>query len=122
PKWGRLTAPRMLAHISDQLRMALGDIPTSHGKGFLANRVGAWLSIYGMPWPHGLKRPREAFTTVPATWNDDLEQLAVLIHRFSQLDADAEWPEHPLLGKLSGKDWGALSYKHLNHHLRQFAA
>jgi hypothetical protein len=52
----------------------------------------------------------------------DLEELAVLLRRFAEHDANAEWPEHPLFGKLTGKDWGALSYKHFRHHLRQFAA
>jgi len=25
-------------------------------------------------------------------------------------------------GKLSGKEWGELMYKHIDHHLRQFGA
>ncbi|MGH9801334.1 MAG: DUF1569 domain-containing protein, partial [Blastocatellia bacterium] len=29
-------------------------------------------------------------------------------------------PEHPAFGKLSTKDWGALTYKHMDHHFRQF--
>src|SRR6266566_312687 len=43
-----------------------------------------------------------------------------LIERFCDKQQQQTWPEHPLFGKLSGKDWAALSYKHLNHHLRQF--
>ena len=122
PRWGRMTAPKMLAHVGDQLRMGLGDIPPSPAKGFLGTRLGSWLAIYIMPWPHGFKGPREAFTTVPATWDRDLEELAALLRRFSELDANADWPQHPLFGKLSGKDWAALSWKHLDHHLRQFSA
>src|SRR5438067_1621053 len=81
PQWGRLTAPKMLAHVSDQLRMALGDIPPSQPKGFLGTRLGSWLAIYVIPWPHGFKGPREAFTTVPETWRRDLEQLGALFQR-----------------------------------------
>ena len=122
PQWGRLTAPKMLAHVGDQLRMALGEIPPSQPKGFLSTRLGSWLAIYVMPWPHGFKGPREAFTTVPATWDRDLDELAALLRRVGEGDVKAAWPKHPLFGKLTGKDWGALSYKHLDHHLRQFSA
>ena len=122
PQWGGLTAPKMLAHVGDQLRMALGDIPPSQPKGFLGTRVGSWLAIYVMRWPHGFRGPHEAFTTAPATWDRDLEELGTLMQRFGESDVKAAWPQHPLFGKLTGKDWGALSYKHLDHHLRQFAA
>jgi hypothetical protein len=29
-------------------------------------------------------------------------------------------PEHPAFGRLSGRAWGALVYRHMDHHLRQF--
>ena len=47
-------------------------------------------------------------------------------HRLSQLGRAREdfirayetWPEHPIFGRLTTKDWGVFSYKHLDHHLR----
>ena len=50
----------------------------------------------------------------------DHAKLLTLIERFDEKRDQQSWPEHPLFGKLSGKDWAALSYKHFNHHLRQF--
>jgi hypothetical protein len=29
---------------------------------------------------------------------------------------------HPFFGKLNNKDWGRVTWKHLNHHLVQFGA
>jgi hypothetical protein len=29
---------------------------------------------------------------------------------------------HPLLGRLSFQEWGVATYKHTDHHLRQFGA
>jgi hypothetical protein len=43
-----------------------------------------------------------------------------LVERFGHADPGKVWPVSPVFGALSGKDWGALSYKHLDHHLRQF--
>ena len=121
PLWGKLTAPRMLAHVSDQIRMALGDVPARKGSGPLSVWPVNYLMIHVVPWPHGAKGPIETFTTKPATWDADLDHLVTLIGRFCDCRQQKSWPEHPLFGKLSGKDWAALSYKHLTHHLGQFA-
>ncbi len=42
------------------------------------------------------------------------------VDRCGQQDAQGDWPKHPLFGPLSGEEWGALSWKHLDYHLRQF--
>ena len=78
------------------------------------------MAIYVLPWPHGFKGPREAFITKPETWDSDRDALLTLIDRFCKKQDQQTWPEHPVFGKLSGKDWAALSYRHLSHHLRQF--
>src|ERR1700738_3770207 len=120
PQWGRLNAPEMLAHISDQIRMALGDVPARRGSGWMSVPPINYLMIYVVPWPHGAKGPTEAFTTKPVTWDSDLQQLVMLIQRFSEKQDQRSGPEHPLFGKLSGTAWAALSSNHLTHHLRQF--
>jgi hypothetical protein len=120
PRWGKLTAPQMLAHISDQIRTALGDVPARRGSGWFSVPPFNYLMIYVVPWPRGAKGPSEAFTTTPTTWNSDRDELLVLIQRFCEKREQQAWPEHPLFGKLSGKDWAALSTRHLSHHLRQF--
>ena len=120
PRFGRLNAPRMLNHIADQIRMALGDVPCRRGKGMISVWPMNVLMIHVIPWPHGAKGPFEAFTTKPAAWDSDRQTLVVLIDRFCEKKSEQQWPEHPLFGKLSGHDWAALSYKHCCHHLRQF--
>lgn len=121
PLWGRLTAPKMVAHVSDQLRMAMGEIASAPQSRVLSVRPAAWLMIYVIPWPHGAKGPRESFTTSPAEWQHDVEALKVLVDRLPQWEPPGDWPVHPLFGPLTRRDWGAVSYKHFDHHLRQFA-
>jgi hypothetical protein len=31
-------------------------------------------------------------------------------------------PVHPLFGPLTWREWGVATYKHADHHLRQFGA
>lgn len=121
-RWGTMTAEQMLAHVGDQLRLALGDIEARPPRGPLANAVGRYLSVHLLPWPNGkLKSPREAFTTRPATWDADKRAVADLITRFAAAEAQAAWPPHSMLGRMRGRDWAVLSYRHLDHHLRQFS-
>ena len=115
-----MNAPQMLAHVADQIRMGLGQIPARNGSGLYSVWPMNYLAIYVVPWPHGAKGPIEAFTTKPKAWDSDREALIALIDKFCDAKQQAKWPEHPLFGKLSGKDWAALSYKHLSHHLGQF--
>jgi hypothetical protein len=36
------------------------------------------------------------------------------------MELDAEWPTHPMLGRMSGSEVSRLHAKHLHHHLTQF--
>lgn len=75
PLWGKLNPPQILAHMADQIRMGLGDIPARRGAGMMSVPPINYLAIYVFPWPHGAKGPHEAFTTNPASWEDDRQQL-----------------------------------------------
>ncbi|MFQ5631793.1 MAG: DinB family protein [bacterium] len=121
PRWGRMNIAQMVCHCSDQVRMALGDIPFKGMRGPFRFWPLNVLMIYVMPWPKGkAKGPEETFTTSPTKWQEDMAQLEKLIRRFGEQDRNAAWPLHPLFGKLSGAAWGALTYRHFDHHLRQF--
>lgn len=119
-RWGTMNVEQMLCHISDQLRMGLGDIPPEKPAGLLRFWPLNTLAIHFAPWPKGAPSPSEAFTAQSQHWDQDLGNLESLIDRFGKKDPDAIWPTHSIFGKMSGKDWGVLSYRHLDHHFRQF--
>ena len=122
-KWGRMSTPQMVAHLSDQMRITLGDISAARRPGPLHLPVLKQLVMYWLPWPKGrIKGPPEAFTTQPGTWQSDLETLAALLDRFASTTDRDSWPEHPTFGHLSHRSWGFFSYRHFDHHLRQFGA
>ena len=119
--WGRMTAPQMVAHLSDQMRHTLGDATCQVQPGPLRNPVVRYLVIYWLPWPKGrVTGPPEAFLTQPTAWDDDVATLIALVERFVARGPSGDWPEHALLGRMSGRDWGVFCHKHFNHHLSQF--
>lgn len=122
-QWGRMSPHQMLCHTADQLRMAMGEIDTAQAGGPLAFAPIRYVVIHVLPWPKGrAQAPPEAFTTTPGVWASDREALVELIDRFGRTLPDQLAPTHPIFGPLSGKDWAVLSYRHLDHHLRQFGA
>lgn len=122
-RWGRMNARQMVAHLSDQMRHALGDSPVQARPGPLRWNLVRWLTIYLVPWPKGrIQGPPEAFATPPKDWHKDVAGLLKLLERFAARGPQADWPDHALLGPMSGRDWGVFVHKHFDHHLRQFGA
>ncbi len=120
-RWGQMMAPRMVAHLTDQMTHTLGDVPVAPRRGPLRWPPVRYLSIYWIPWPKGrVHGPPEAYVTEPAEWSADLESLVALVERFGAADPEAAWPDHALFGRMSGRDWGVFCHKHFDHHLRQF--
>ena len=123
PRWGSLTAPAMLVHLCDQLRMTLGE----H---LCAPVPGVWRYMifreaflcFRFLWEKGQQGPPEAFLTVPTSWADDLASLRQLLDRVVTHEPGGDWPEHPNLGRMSRRAWGIFTYRHFDHHLRQFDA
>ncbi len=86
-RWGVMERSRLLPHMGDALRMALGDIEPRLGKGFMATALMRCLIIHVLSWPKGrAESPPEGFTTVPSTWGEDHAKLLELIERFGQAD------------------------------------
>jgi len=45
-----------------------------------------------------------------------------LLERIGAGPREGRGPVHPLPGRLSYREWGVATYKHTDHHLRQFGA
>lgn len=119
-RWGRMSVEEMQVHVAGQLRMALGELPVAPKRVFIRFPVVKQLAIYWLPWPKGAPTAPELRATPPADWAGDRAALLRLIERFAAHGPRGEWPEHPAFGRLSGRAWGVLAYRHLDHHLRQF--
>lgn len=120
PLWGRFTVDRMLAHVVETFRMALGELPVKSKNLPLRHWPVNILVIYFAPWPKGLPTAPELIARSPETFNRELATLETYMDKIARVEQRKEWPEHPAFGKLSRRVWGRLGYRHLDHHLRQF--
>ena len=120
-RWGRMTAPQMVCHLADQLRIALGQIPTQPSAGPLRYTPMKQLVIDVLPWPKGrIQGPPEAFTSSPDEWERDVATLLALLDAFGACGGQPTWAPHPSFGRMSGPLWGRLTCRHFDHHLTQF--
>ncbi len=118
--WGSLSAPAMVSHLSDQIRVALGDVETRPAGNILTHTLMKWLVVYlPVPAPKGkVQTSPEMLTTTPADWEADTRGFEELVSRLVRAQ---EVAPHPIFGTLSHREWCILAAKHMDHHLSQFA-
>jgi hypothetical protein len=119
-QWGRMTAAKMVCHLTDSARMASGELAVASRWMPIRYPPLKQLLIYWIPMAKGLPTAPELTTRVPESWEADKQALQAAIECVAARPADGAWPEHPVFGPMSGKLWGALVYRHSDHHLRQF--
>jgi hypothetical protein len=119
-QWGRMNASQMLAHLSDAMRMATGELKVTLRKTPFRHPVIKHLIIYGPPFPKGVPTSPELLERQMTDWNGEREELLRLIDEFAAQPETKMLPPHPAFGKMNRRLWGALTYKHIDHHFRQF--
>jgi hypothetical protein len=119
PRWGTFTAPKMVCHLADSLRVGLGDLPAKRVDTILSRTLIKWLVVYSpvQPPPGKIQTAPEMLTSGPTTWVEDLTTVEALIGRMASTPTTVT---HPFFGPLDHEGWGRLTWKHLDHHLRQF--
>lgn len=118
--WGRMTAPQMVAHLSNALRMASGEIKPALRKLPLRYPGIKHLIIYVFPFPKNVATATELIDRVPGPWDRETKDLLREVQNFGKPHGRGEWPVHPAFGKLSPNAWGVLAYRHIDHHFKQF--
>ena len=120
-QWGKMTAHRMLCHLSDSVRVGLGEIPAECKNGPLANPVARWLLAYVVPFPKGKAQTApEMLRTQPSDWRSDVASVRDVLRAAAERGPDGRWARHPAFGEVSGTLYGVFIHKHVDHHLRQF--
>jgi hypothetical protein len=119
PRWGQLDAPRMVCHLADSLRVGLGELPARRVDTLASRTVFKWLVVHSpVPPPPGkIQTAPEMLSTEPTDWARDLALVEELVARLSAARTTAV---HPFFGPLDPSGWGRLTWKHVDHHLRQF--
>jgi hypothetical protein len=120
PKWGKMSAGRMVVHVADSFLSSIGELQIKPMGGPLRYTPLKQLVIYVLPFPRNLATAPELLARVPGEWTSDVDQLTALIDQFAIRDRAGTWPDHGAFGHMTGDEWGILMYRHTEHHFRQF--
>jgi len=120
-RWGQMDAKAMLTHLKQSALMALGELPVAN-KNKRAFQVFPikHLILYVVPFPKGAPTAPELLGSDAAPVDAIRSELVSLIERIGAGPREGDGPVHPLFGRLSFREWGVATYKHTDHHLRQF--
>ena len=121
-EWGKFSAPKMVCHLADSLKMAMGDLKVPAKRLPFRYPPLKQFIIYLAPFPRSAPTAPELLVRAPREWANDIADVQDLLARAGSARTTATWPEHPAFGKLSKRAWGVLIYRHMDHHLRQFGA
>ncbi|HLO66094.1 MAG TPA: DUF1569 domain-containing protein [Holophaga sp.] len=116
-RWGRMDATRMLAHCSQGLRMATGDLVLRHSPARLIGWMFKALATNDRPFQRNAPTAPELKVPEPAAFEAERDRfLATLATVADGLAVRV----HPFFGRLDREQWGKLVYKHVDHHFQQF--
>lgn len=119
-KWGKMDAAQMFAHCRLPLQVVMGQ------RNIKSNIIQKLIFplfksiLYNdKPYKHGLPTDKSYITTgTSKDFKEEKQNLIEQLKSFSETSAVVE--KHPVFGKLTKEQWSKATWKHLDHHLKQF--
>jgi len=122
-RWGTLDVTGMLKHLHLSALMALGEMEVSSANKRVFHVFPfKHLLLYVVPFPKGAPTAPRLKPDAAASIEEERTALLELIERLGTGPRDGAGPDHPLFGPLTWREWGVVTYKHADHHLKQFGA
>mgnify|MGYP003288645458 CR=1 FL=1 len=122
-RWGSMDVTNMLKHLHLSALMALGEmeVPSANKRVFHVFPL-KHLLLYVLPFPKGAPTAPRLKPEAVASMEEERAAVLALLERIGTGPRDGAGPHHPLFGPLTRREWGVVTYKHTDHHLKQFGA
>jgi hypothetical protein len=120
-RWGSMNVVGMLQHLRLAARMTLGElsVPSANKRAFQMFPL-KHLILYVFPFPKGAPTAPELKPADAASFEEERAAVLELLQRIGTGQSEGVGPAHPLFGTLTWREWGVTTYKHTDHHLKQF--
>ena len=122
-RWGSMQVVDMLQHLCLSARMTIGElsVPSANKRVFQVFPL-KHLILYVFPFPKGAPTAPLLKPVAAASFAAERAALLELLEQIGMGPREGAGPAHPLFGPLTWREWGVVTYKHADHHLRQFGA
>lgn len=118
PAWGRMTVDQMLWHVNRALAQSLGQVDAPRDRAPLPRPIMKFM-VLNMPWPKNAPTNPSFVATTGHDFEAERARCLALIANLVSLPLH-DSSNHPMFGRMSGRDTSRLQAKHFDHHLRQF--
>jgi hypothetical protein len=121
-QWGKMNVSQMLEHVSRAVEMAMG---RGKQQQRLLGRLLGWAFkakfVGNEPVPRNSPTGPDFIVTGEPEFEATKARLLGLVRELHAMgESGCDGHVHLFFGRMSGAEWGATQYKHLDHHLRQF--
>ena len=125
-RWGSMDVTGMLKHLRLAALMNVDEykVPSANKRAFQLFPL-KHLILYVFPFPKGAPTApmlKIDSTTGASSFEEERTALLEILERIGTGLSEGAGPAHPLFGPLSWREWGVATYKHTDHHLKQFGA
>lgn len=121
-QWGSFDAPGMMCHLGNSMDSALGKLEVAPaGPRAFRHFPLKHLALYVVPMPKGAKAPKELLARTSGDFEAERRRVLEGMELVAGTPA-GKGAEHFLLGAMTNDQWNVLSWKHIDHHLRQFGS
>ena len=122
-RWGSMDITGMLQHLRLSALMTVGELAVvpKNKRAFQMFPL-KHLILYVVPFPKGAPTAPELKPADATSFEDERAALMALLERMGIGPREGLGPAHPLFGPLTWREWGVATYKHADHHLKQFGA
>jgi len=121
PDWGTMTPAQMFAHCAEVQEVSNGSRELV-GTPLLLRLLGPLIRravVSDRPYPRDTRTHPQYRQTERRDFQAEKKRLLLALEALRRAE-DEPPPRHPLFGTLTPDERGWSSYKHLDHHLRQF--
>ena len=118
--WGKMNVGQMLAHCQMPIGVAFGEHQLKGS--FLLKLIGPLFKsvLYNeKPYKRSLPTDRSFIMTESKDFEKERNKLLEMVNQFSETKMIND--KHPAFGRLTKEQWSKATWKHLDHHLQQFA-
>jgi hypothetical protein len=119
-QWGKMNVSQMLAHCQLPIEVAFGTHkPTGNPILKIFGPIFKSVLYNHKPYKQGLPTDKSFIMTgTEKDFEKEKQKLLALVNHFSE--ANMTDKAHPVFGRLTKEQWSRATWKHLDHHLRQF--
>lgn len=120
--WGKMSVSQMLEHCQKPLEVATGSLELKRTFiGFLFGKIAKKVFLGDKPLSKNMPTVKDFIIKTDPDFETQKSILTTIIIDFGKKGSSVIGIKtHPFFGNMTSDEWGILTYRHLDHHLKQF--